>query len=132
MAKVFCILLSALVLLQSVRMDVSDIARLDELVEHAKLHAEKYGDDFLVFLSKHYGDLQEDHRQAHQEEQREHEELPFNHHTCQHLLADFTLLGRETPAVKVIPLTDTSSNFHYQESYASIEKFDIFQPPRHT
>ena len=130
MVKCVSILLSALVLLQSVRLDMGDLAQLDELIEHARFHADKYGDNFLVFLSKHYGDLQNDHKQAHQEEQSQHEKLPFSHQSCQHLVADFLISGRTITLVKTTPALDSSRGFHYQETYASFERFDIFQPPR--
>lgn len=130
MVKPLSILLSVLLFLQGMRLDVSDIAQFDELLEHARFHSQKYGDNFLVFLSKHYGDLQEHHNQAHQEEQGEHEELPFNHHSCQHLATTFLLLTRPLPLTRALVSADTSANFHYQETYSSFQKFDIFQPPR--
>lgn len=132
MVKGAAILLSALVLVQSIRLDMGDLAQLDELLEHARFHADKYGDNFLVFLSKHYGNLQNDHKQSHQEEQSQHEKLPFNHQSCQHLLADFLISGRAIVLLKAAPVLDSSRHFHYQENYAFIEKFDIFQPPRTT
>lgn len=132
MVKFVSILLSALVLIQSIRLDLGDLAQFDELIEHAKFHSDKYGDNFLVFLSKHYGELQKDHKQAHKEEQSQHEKLPFNHQSCQHIVADFLISGRVIVLTKAAPVLDTSKGFHYQENYASFERFDIFQPPRTT
>jgi hypothetical protein len=130
MAKMFSIVLSALVFLQGVNMDMGDMMRLNELFEHAAYHYEHYGDNFLVFLSKHYGELEQEHKKAHQEEQQQHEKLPFNHHSCSHIIADFVLAGNFSTQIKSIPITDTLGNFFYQETYSSFEKFDIFQPPR--
>lgn len=131
MFKSVSILLSALVLLQSARLDLADITQFDELIEHARFHSEEYGDNFLVFLSKHYGELQQDHQKQHQEEQDEHKDLPFSHQSCQHAPAPFALLGKSYPLIKAIPSANIASRFHYQETYSSFEKFDIFQPPRH-
>ncbi len=131
MFKLISILLSTLVLLQSARLDLADIVQFDELIEHARFHSEKYGDNFLVFLSKHYGELQQDHQQQHQEEQDEHKDLPFGHQSCQHAMAPFVLLGKSYPLLKASPSAPIAGQFHYQETYSSFEKFDIFQPPRY-
>jgi len=132
MVKILSILLSALVLMQSVSLEVKDIAHLGDFMEHARFHAEKYGDSFLVFLSKHYGELQEDHNASHGEERKQHEELPFHHHSCQHSMADFVFLPRFSASIKGFSTSDDSAIFPYQETYASFEKFDIFQPPRYS
>ena len=73
-------------MLQSFGVHYDDIVQLDELIEHAQFHSEQYGDNMIVFLSKHYGELKADHQRDHQEEKKDHEKLPFNHsstsHTC--------------------------------------------------
>lgn len=130
MAKVFSIALSFLVLIQSFNLDLGDLAHIDDLFEHANFHSEKYGDNFLVFISKHYGELQEEHTQDHQEEQKEHEELPFTNHCCSHLFTDYVLYKIQLPILKAGPIADYTANFYYFDNYSSLEKFDIFQPPK--
>jgi hypothetical protein len=130
MAKVFSIVMSAMVFLQGINLDMGDMVRINELFEHAAYHYEHYGDNFLVFLSKHYGELEQEHKKAHQEERQQHEKLPFSHHSCNHVIADFVLVGKTFPQLKSIPDADALVNFFYQETYSSFEKFDIFQPPR--
>jgi len=130
MAKVFSIALSFLVLFQSFSLDLSDLAHIDELLEHAEFHSEKYGDNFLVFISKHYGELQEEHSQNNQEEKKEHEELPFTHNCCSHLFTAYVINKIQIPILKKGPVADYTSNFYYLDNYASFEKFDIFQPPK--
>lgn len=130
MAKMCSLLLSTLLLLQSMNLDMLDMLQLNDFVEHAMFHSEKYGDTFLVFLSKHYGALEEAHKKAHQEERQEHEELPFNHQACNHAVAPFVLFGKPIPALQSSLPAGTRSNFYYQESYSTFEKFEIFQPPR--
>jgi len=47
MSKLFAILLSFLILTQSLRIDYDDIIQMDELIEHAQFHKAEYGDNFL-------------------------------------------------------------------------------------
>jgi hypothetical protein len=130
MAKILSITLSFLVLFQSFNLDLSDLAQIDELLEHAEFHSEKYGDNFLEFISKHYGELQKEHSRDHQEEKQEHEELPFTQHCCTHAFTAFVLTKIQLPELKTNGLVDFTANFYYLDNYASIEKFDIFQPPK--
>ena len=53
MTRAFSILLSLMLLLQSVHISFADLARLDELAAHARYHQQQFGDNFLTFLSKH-------------------------------------------------------------------------------
>ncbi|MCB0383730.1 MAG: hypothetical protein KDD05_10685, partial [Psychroserpens sp.] len=80
MSKMFAILLSCLILTQSLRLDYDDIIQMDDLIEHAQFHKAEYGDNFFVFISKHYGKLKDEHRKNHQDEEKEHEQLPFQCH----------------------------------------------------
>ena len=130
MAKVFSIALSFLILIQSFNMNLGDLTHIDELLEHAEFHSEKYGDNFLVFISKHYGELQEEHSQNNQEEKKEHEELPFSHHCCSHIFTAYVINKIQIPILKKGPVVDYTSNFYYLDNYASFEKYDIFQPPK--
>ena len=130
MAKIFSIALSFLVLFQSFNLDLSDLAHIDELLEHAEFHSEKYGDNFLVFISKHYGELQKDHSRDHQEEKQEHEELPFTNQCCSHAFTANVINKIQIPALKTCAIVDFTTNFYYLDNYASFEKFDIFQPPK--
>ena len=52
MGKYFAIVLSFLVLIQSLNIGADNIMQLDELIEHAKFHKQEHGDGFFVFLSK--------------------------------------------------------------------------------
>ncbi|MGB5668813.1 MAG: hypothetical protein WBM53_18395 [Maribacter sp.] len=130
MGKLLSIALSFLILFQSLNLELGDLAHIDELLEHAEYHSQKYGDNFLVFISKHYGELQKEHSQDHQEEKKEHEELPFNHHCCSHIYTDFVLNHAGIPLLKIGPVADLTANFYYLDNYSSFEKFDIFQPPK--
>lgn len=130
MSKLFSITLSLLLLLQSFNTDLVDVAQLDDFLAHAQFHKQKYGDNLLVFISKHYGELKTQHSAEHREEQGDHEDLPFNHQTCSHFSFAFVIYGADFSVPKTPPVADTASNFFYQESYCQIEDSDIFQPPR--
>lgn len=130
MAKFFSIGLSFLVLFQSFNLDLGDLSKLDELMEHAQFHSEKYGDNFFVFLSKHYGELQEEHSQDHEEEHNDHEELPFTNPCGSHVYSVYVVNKFQIPAISANTVADYKANFFYLVNYSFLEKSDIFQPPK--
>ncbi len=130
MVKTFSIVVSFLVLFQSLNLDLGDLAHIDEFLEHAEYHSEKYGDNLFVFISKHYGELQVEHSQDHQEEQKEHEELPFMNHCCTHVFTAYVVSKIQLPLLKKDSIAAFTANFHYLDNYSFFEKSDIFQPPK--
>ena len=112
MSKLSAILLSSLILIQSINFSFDDVLQLDELIEHAQFHKQEYGDNFVVFLSKHYGELKAEHNEKHQEEQKDHEKLPFQ---CQsHVLTTTAYVLLDNEHDTEVELSDSSeSNFHY-------------------
>ena len=133
MIRLTSILLSSLMLLQSLHFGVSDLTQLDELLEHASYHQQQFGDSFLSFLSKHYGDQKEKHQQDHREEQPDHEQLPFQQipqHISGH--SQFYMPGR----LHWESLQDNgetqSHNFFYLSGSPVVHTDGIFQPPRLT
>jgi hypothetical protein len=122
------ILLSVTLLVQSMHLTFRDLVQLDELLEHAQYHKEQFGDNFAIFLSKHYGDQKKEHHQKHHEEREQHEKLPFQH-SCTHVL---TLIVRlpsfELPSPSE-SLRDKDS-FYYQRSSSELYSKGIFQPPK--
>jgi hypothetical protein len=111
---------------------IDDIIQFDELLEHANFHAEKYGDNLLVFISKHYGELKEQHSKDHQEEQRDHEKLPFqNHCSCSSIAA----VMYDTALSDLIPLQIMdfgTADFYYQAPVSSLHAKGLLQPPQFT
>jgi len=131
MVKFVSIAASFLILIQSFNICISDLVDLGELIEHAKYHSEKYGDNLFVFLSKHYGDLEADHSKKHQEEKQQHEELPFQHQPHMTLLSAFVIKDMQAYQLKPVDdLLTSTANFFYQASYSNCEKEGPFQPPR--
>ncbi|MGE5943410.1 MAG: hypothetical protein ACM31G_03620, partial [Flavobacteriales bacterium] len=61
---------------------------MSTFIEHAHYHKDTYGDNFVTFLSEHYGDLKSSHESKH----KEHKDLPFkdHHHMLCHVHALFT------------------------------------------
>ena len=122
--------MSGLILMQSFDIAFSDIAQFDELLEHAQFHAEEYGDGLFVFISKHYGELKEQHNKDHQEEKSDHEKLPFqNHANCASTVAivsDLHLLRLDTLQIP----EGRTANFYYRTPISSLHAKGLFQPPR--
>ncbi len=131
MIRLTSILLSALMLLQSLHFGVSDLLQLDDFMQHVRYHQEEFGDSFLTFLSKHYGDQKEKHQQDKREEQSDHEQLPFQQ-TLQHMLghAQFYVPGRllwDNPPENG---ESQSHKFYYLSQSPTVHTDGIFQPPR--
>ncbi|MEQ5790840.1 hypothetical protein J4E06_07240 [Muricauda sp. NFXS6] len=131
MNKIVIIGISLLLLLQSSNVHFKDLVELGQLVEHYQFHNKEYGDNFMVFVSKHYGELKASHSEKHQEEKKEHEKLPFQHHQAPCAQPLVFVLGQENfiNSYSEIPLA-SKGNFHYQMSYSLIWGDDPFQPPK--
>lgn len=130
MKIIVAISLSFLVFFQSVGFGVADIFMLTDLVEHVKHHSEEYGDDFLTFFQKHYGELKAEHQKSHKEEKSQHEKLPFQHNNCNHLLAEVIVSSYEFQLEKSIVSYTATPHFYYQDLYSFLERVSIFQPPQ--
>jgi len=128
--KLFSILISSLILLQSFGVHYDDIIQLDELIEHAEFHKAEYGDNIIVFLSKHYGDLKLEHQRDHQEEKKDHEKLPFNHSSSITSVADMVINPFKTELNQFEVIDFNVLNFHYQAPTSSLHTKSILQPPR--
>lgn len=129
MSFLISITLSALLLLQGFNFGLPDLIKLGDLLEHANFHAASYGDSFTVFLSKHYGELKVQHEREHQEEEEEHEKLPFNNQVT-HNSTVFVLTPAYFNSLKFSRISNSSSIYFYEDSYSSPGESGIFQPPR--
>ena len=131
MGKLFSIALSLFLFIQSLHMDMVNVAQLNEFFSHAQFHKQKYGDNLIDFVSKHYGAQKEEHHREHQEEHKNHEQLPLTHQSCLHSATAFVI--NEAPALllKTPPAVDTISGFYYQEFHEQLSHTDIFQPPKY-
>ena len=129
MIKFISIFISFLILMQSLHINLDEYAQIDELIDHVFYHAEEYGDDIFVFVSKHYGELKDDHDNNDDQENQNHEQLPFNHQCSPSYVSVFIL--DEVPVVLLkIDELYSKTNFLYQESNSFFEKSNVFQPPQ--
>ena len=120
-------LLTTLILLQSMHINLGDVLRIEDFIEHAQFHKENYGDNIFTFISKHYGQEKKEH---HQNENHDHDKLPFS--GCSILHAPLALLEQHfIPELNRFDNFEKLDNFSYQLNYSSTAIFDIFQPPKH-
>jgi hypothetical protein len=131
MARLISILLSSLLLLQSLHLSAEDLVQLDELLEHATYHREAFGDSFLTFLDKHYGSQKADHDKNQQEEKHDHEQLPFQQLPNQLLSHTLFFMGQrfvwDSPQERK---ESQSHQYHYLLQSSGIFSGGVFQPPR--
>ena len=129
--KLLSVLSAFLILFQSLNISLGELAQVDEFLEHASFHKDEYGDSLWVFISKHYGELKADHQKNHQEEQSEHEKLPFQHQSCTHQIANvFVLCNLPSEREKIEVAPEKEGNFYYLQSDYSGFMAGIFQPPK--
>ena len=130
MTKLFSITLSALILIQSFNIGTQDLLRLDELIEHAQFHQQEHGDNFFMFISKHYGELKAEHSKNHQEEQNDHEQLPFQFQG--HMSSIIAFIPTPFPYfynnTEVLDSIDPLR--YYFNFYSSLHKKRLLQPPK--
>lgn len=130
MINLFSISFSFIILIQSFNIHVGDINKLNEVIEHAELHKQRYGDNIFVFLSKHYGDLKISHEKQHQEEKKNQHHTPINHDCNSQLQSAFVLNSLMITIYNCNKEIKKSNIFYYQDKFSSFEKQKIFQPPK--
>lgn len=131
MIKLCAIQIAFLILIQGVSFNFADLVQFDELIEHAQFHKEEYGDNFLVFLSKHYGELQAEHNQNHQEEAPDHEQLPLNQQLSPLLVLSPFIIDHQIHNDLTMDYTiQDEALFHYSFSNSSLFSTGVFEPPR--
>ena len=129
-SRLFSISFSFIILVQSLGISLADISQIDEFIEHAQFHNKQYGDNVFVFISKHYGELKANHEKEHQEEKKDHEQLPFQHQSHISSITAF-VLNTQKEEFKTLDFFEFNiHNFHYQEPSSSVHSEGPFQPPR--
>ena len=130
MLKSVAIFLSVILMSQGLFANFFELEKMDALAEHAKFHQEQYGDNLATFIDKHYGDLKDQHFKDHQEEQSDHERLPYHISTPFVNQAVF-LFDQSITRLKVDFLVKSEkANFYYNQLYKSLLISDILHPPR--
>ena len=124
----FAILLASLLLSQSTSIRFSDLAAIDDMIEHAQYHKEAYGDSWFTFFQKHLGSESEMH--LHHEHEEKHQNLP-NHEQLLTASVPFVILTECLPTFNLqATIPPTQVYFTYVENYSYTDLSDIFQPPR--
>lgn len=130
MIKLVSWLFTFLILSQSTGAYVGTPEEISVLIEHARVHSEEYGDNFIVFLSKHYGDLSGEHSHDDQEKESQHGELPFTNCGCSHSPISLIDTFPGFSPVRIESSTERNSVFTYKDLYTSPYPSGIFQPPK--
>lgn len=106
-------------------MRADDLTKIPELIEHYQEHQEKYGDDLISFINKHYGGDKHEHESKDREN---HQELPFNHshHICIDMKVDVPVFDLDTHLKSI----ETKDYFVYQTPYTVSQAYSILQPPK--
>jgi len=127
MVKLISLILSQIILFQSMQISIADTANLSNLIEHAQFHKENYGDSFMEFLYEHYIDQEATKTQNH----KEHQDLPFKQGIkhFNHLVSVLEI----NPSKFELEISNRlylKKIFFYKENYTNIEKPTVFQPPK--
>ena len=132
MNRIVSIGTALLILFQGINLQFNDLVELDALVEHYQFHVESHGDDFMSFLSKHYGSERDSHNLAHKEEQKQHEQLPFQNQGQSY--QPLVLLFGQTPPLLTRSEDPREPNgmFLYLNTYSPLLGDGPFQPPKNT
>lgn len=130
MKKIFSIGLSFFFLLQSINLHASDIVHIGDLIEHAQLHAQEFNDDWMSFLSKHYGSAKIEHEHQSQSDEQEHEDLPFTDHLCSTASSILFISPEHISSLQPREVKHLSNTFLYKLHYSFEGVGDIFQPPK--
>ncbi len=131
MSKVLAFFLSSILIVQTAGLRTDDVLHFDEFIEHAKFHKSEHGDNFITFLSKHYGEQKSEHSQKHEEEKNEHEQLPFNYQGQFVVISALFINQPLFVANNIDFLKEKETNFYYQSSFSSLHKKALLEPPKH-
>ena len=127
MKKLFSVLLSLFVLLQSFGVHATDLLSIGAVIEHAQFHEAEFGDDLFTFYQKHFGTSSEEH--VDHQHQDKHEKLPQHDNLCSTVAHVFIVNPTNTITVEASNLNELSLNFFYLEGNSYTLAYDFFQPP---
>lgn len=123
--KLGVIILSFTILFQSFNFEVNDIFKFSTLIDHILNHIEE-GDNIDDFLDLHYGDK----TISHQNEHKEHKELPFKQHHIDFNIQYISMPFEENNLISIIELNTIKNNFSYKDPFTNSYINIFFQPPR--
>ncbi|MAD96430.1 MAG: hypothetical protein CMB99_03795 [Flavobacteriaceae bacterium] len=126
MKKILSILLTQLILIQSLQIGFDDFVKIENLLEHAQYHQEQYGDTFFEFLMEHYAD--DDHPIV---EHEEHKDLPFKK-DANHLNQAPIMIAFQAVKYDLAQQSNQQKkgSFFYKEPVTESSHSIILQPPK--
>jgi len=127
--KLSALILSTVILLQSITFSTSAIVEIANFVEHYNLHKQTQHDSFVEFISKHYGDMKNQHNKDQSSKHHNHQRLPFNNSNATHLFVGVIDINFDYELV-VDRSLDYLTNFRYTDGVSTYNPLDLIQPPR--
>lgn len=125
MSKILAIIVSITILFQSFGLEIEDLNKFPELVDHISCHLNS-GDSFAEFIAMHYGSEVNNHELEH----NEHKELPFKHqHVESHLQMAF-IIYVYNDSINFNEIKLDTNNFTYKEPTTNLFINNFFQPPQ--
>jgi len=125
MKKIGIIILSFLILNQSVYFDLDDLIKFPALFSHLSSHIEK-GDSLGNFISLHYGKKVKSHENKHQE----HRKLPFKNQQIENHYHSIFTINRNSFQNRLTVVQFNNKNFSYKDILTTQLTEKIFQPPK--
>lgn len=111
---------------ESTGIGLSDVLKIEYLIEHMAYHQESYGDTAWEFLLEHY--VMDDTHIHHDAD--EHHKLPFQQVSACSCIMYFEDINFNYISNKLILTPEKKSNFFYKNLYTSLEGDQLLQPPR--
>lgn len=125
MQKITVVILSFTILFQSFSIEIADFSKISTLVEHFICHFEN-GDTLTDFMSMHYGSEVD----MHENEHKEHKELPFKHkHLDSHFQNVYALFSQEI-FNSFNEVSFKEHKFAYNEPTSNSFINSLLQPPQ--
>ncbi|MFD0932888.1 hypothetical protein ACFQ0R_09810 [Psychroflexus salinarum] len=111
---------------QPLSLGVLSLINLPDLVEHYQLHKTEYNNSVIEFLDLHYGTQ----KQAHEDEHKDHENLPFQQN--QSISTNFYFVNSGFLNIDLLkPDEEIQHNFNYKFGFTLLNETDILQPPKY-
>ena len=128
--KIPSVILSFIILFQSINFDLCDFNKLHNFVVDVNCHLES-GESFTEFIADHYSNFSNSHEhkgELHEDE--EHGELPFKHQHVEHQIQlVYVFFSTEFESYND-DFVNRTNNFSYEEPSSKLFINNFFQPPR--
>ena len=128
--NVSSLILSLIVLFQSLSLEITDINKLSNFMNDVNCHIQE-GESFAEFIADHYKNNSDTHEHKgilHKHD--DHGELPFKHqHLDSHIQLVFVFFPNDFE-IKFEEKISSNKNFNYSEPSSNLFSDSLFQPPR--